>query len=180
MNHLFHLSSANSIVLTLLGKLMYEISRLYRVSVGVYKTSILKRSSPHLDHVGYRTEIKNPKQIHIGKNTYINGAELIAENNSKIIIGDNCMISYDVVIRTDMHNHQLFDIPMIEQGISVKDIVIGNDVWIGYRAYIMPGVTIGNGAIIAAGAIVTKDVPDYAVVAGVPARIKYYRNDINQ
>lgn len=54
-------------------------------------------------------------------------------------------------------------------------VVIGNDVWIGYRATILSGVTIGNGAIIAAGAVVTKDVPDYAIVGGVPAKIIRYR-----
>ncbi len=59
--------------------------------------------------------------------------------------------------------------------LSAPDVRIGNDVWIGTRAIIMGGLTIGDGAIIAAGAIVTKDVPPYAVVAGVPARIVRYR-----
>ena len=54
-------------------------------------------------------------------------------------------------------------------------VVIGNDVWIGYRATILSGVTIGNGAVIAAGAMVTKDVPDYAIVGGVPAKLIRYR-----
>jgi acetyltransferase-like isoleucine patch superfamily enzyme len=60
------------------------------------------------------------------------------------------------------------------------DTVIGNDVFVGARALIMPGVTIGDGAVIAAGAVVTRDVPCYAVVAGVPATVKKYRfpNDI--
>mgnify|MGYP003303392449 CR=1 FL=1 len=56
-----------------------------------------------------------------------------------------------------------------------KKIIIGNDVWIGARAMIMGGVTIGDGAVIAAGAIVTKDVPPYAVVGGIPAKIIKYR-----
>ena len=56
-----------------------------------------------------------------------------------------------------------------------KTINIGNDVWIGTRAIIMPGVKIGNGAVVGAGAIVTKDVPPYAVVGGVPAKIIKYR-----
>lgn len=53
--------------------------------------------------------------------------------------------------------------------------IIGHDVWIGRKAIIMPGVKVGNGAIIGAGAVVTKDVPDYAIVAGVPAKIIKYR-----
>ena len=57
-----------------------------------------------------------------------------------------------------------------DPSIEVGDIVIGNDVWIGYEAVIMAGVHIGNGAIIAARAVVTKDVPPYTIVGGVPAR----------
>lgn len=56
-----------------------------------------------------------------------------------------------------------------------QPVVIGNDVWIGHGAFVMPGVRVGDGAVIAAGAIVTRDVPPYAVVAGVPAVIKKYR-----
>lgn len=56
-----------------------------------------------------------------------------------------------------------------------KRTTIGNDVWIGHNAVLMDGITVGNGAIIAAGAVVTKDVPDYAIVGGVPARIIKYR-----
>lgn len=58
-----------------------------------------------------------------------------------------------------------------------KKTIIGNDVWVGRRAIIMPGVTIGDGAIIGAGAVVTKDVPPYAIVAGTPAKILRYRFD---
>lgn len=54
-------------------------------------------------------------------------------------------------------------------------VTIGNDVWIVMRSIIMPGVTIGNGAVIGAGAVVTKDVPDYAIVGGVPAKVIKFR-----
>ena len=54
-------------------------------------------------------------------------------------------------------------------------VIIGNDVWIGFRATLMPGITIGDGAVVAAGAVVTKDVPPYAIVAGVPAKVLKYR-----
>lgn len=64
-----------------------------------------------------------------------------------------------------------------------KEVIIGNDVWIGFRSMVLGGVNIGNGAVVAAGAVVTKDVPPYAIVAGVPARIIKYRfteNEINK
>lgn len=60
---------------------------------------------------------------------------------------------------------------MCQQGSETpKQVTIGNDVWIGTRSIIMPGVCIGNGVIVGAGAVVTRNVPDYAVVGGVPAR----------
>jgi acetyltransferase-like isoleucine patch superfamily enzyme len=71
-----------------------------------------------------------------------------------------------------LENHRLADMNALTKN---GEIVIGNDVWIGAATVILPSVKIGNGAIIAAGAIVTKDVPDYAIVAGVPAKVIKYR-----
>ena len=66
---------------------------------------------------------------------------------------------------------------MRQQGPQREEpVVIGNDVWIGSRVTILPGVHIGNGVIIGAGAVVSKDIPDYAIVGGNPARILKYRN----
>ena len=61
--------------------------------------------------------------------------------------------------------------------ISKGPIIVGNDVWIGFRSIILSGVTIGDGAVIYAGSVVTKDIPPYAIVAGVPAKIIRYRFD---
>ena len=90
-------------------------------------------------------------------------------------IGDNVMMGPDVTILTHTHNIERTDIPMGLQGSIVKEVSIGDDVWIGMRSIIMPGVRIGNGVVIGAGAVVTKDVPDFAIVGGVPARIIRYR-----
>ena len=85
------------------------------------------------------------------------------------------------LFKTSIHikNHEFIkrNITIHNQGLSnEKPVVIGNDVWIGRRAMIMPGVHVGNGVVIAAGAIVADNVPDYAVVGGVPARIIKYRD----
>ena len=91
-------------------------------------------------------------------------------------IGDNVMMGPDVQILTSNHRYDRCDIPMNQQGfLPSQKVIIGNDVWIGTRAIILPGVKIGNGVIIGAGAVVTKDIPQYAIVGGVPAKILKYR-----
>ena len=94
-----------------------------------------------------------------------------------LTIGTDVMMGPEVVILTNSHKYDKCDIPMNKQGSYVLPVVIGNDVWIGTRAIILPGVKIGNGVIIGTGAVVTKDVPDYAVVGGVPAKIIRFRNE---
>ena len=79
-----------------------------------------------------------------------------------VTIGNDVMMAPECVILTRNHAFDRIDIPMGEQGVQQeKPVFIGNDVWIGRRVIILPGVHIGNGVIIGAGAVVTKDVPDY-------------------
>jgi acetyltransferase-like isoleucine patch superfamily enzyme len=103
-------------------------------------------------------------------------------------IGKFCSVSWDATINAVSHpvDHLTINafpyVPYVgnfvkDRSQSYKKVVIRNDVWIGANSVIMPGITIGNGAIIGAGAVVTKDVPDYAIVAGVPAKIIKYRFD---
>lgn len=80
------------------------------------------------------------------------------------------MIARNVHIRTDEHVYSNVNIPIHDQGMVEKDIIIDDDVWIGYGAQIMSGVRIGQGAIVGAGAIVTHDVEPYTVVVGIPAK----------
>lgn len=109
----------------------------------------------------------NP-EIEIGNNSDIGYKSAIY---GKCIIGDNVMMAPEVKIYTRNHRFDRKDIPMIKQGTTpVKPVIIGNDVWIGSRVIILPGVTIGDGAIIGAGSVVTKDVPPYSIFAGNPAK----------
>lgn len=117
-------------------------------------------------YVGFGSDIRvfNDGNLTIDSG-YLNGfVQIICAK--KVTIGENVAIARDVIIRdTDAHT--------IEDGRHKKnkEVVIGNHVWIGTRAIIMKGVTIGEGAVIAAGAVVTKDVPPHTVVAGVPAKV---------
>ena len=100
------------------------------------------------------------------------GIGINCELYGPVTIGKNVMMGPEVVVYTSSHRHDRTDLPMMDQGSdTVRPVTIGDDVWIGRRAMIMPGVTIGNGVIIGAGAVVTKDIPDYAIAAGVPAKV---------
>lgn len=90
-------------------------------------------------------------------------------------IGENVLMRPDVTIPTHTHNIGRTDIPMGKQGSLVKEVTIGNGMWIGMRSIIMPGIKNGNGVVIGAGAVVTKDVPGYAIVGSVPAKVIRYR-----
>lgn len=87
-------------------------------------------------------------------------------------IGAFVMMGTDVTVITRNHRFDRTDVPMMKQGFEdEKPVYIGDDVWIGDRVIILPGVHIGEDAIIAAGSVVTKDVPRYTVVGGVPAKV---------
>ncbi len=107
--------------------------------------------------------------LEIGDNS---GVGINCELYGPVKIGKNVMMGPEVIIYTSGHRHDRTDIPMIEQGNDeTKPVTIGDDVWIGRRVIILPGVTIGDGCVIGAGAVVTKDIPPYSVACGVPARV---------
>ncbi len=91
-------------------------------------------------------------------------------------IGDNVMMGADCIIYTRNHRFDDITVNMNEQGfMEEKPVYIGDDVWIGGRVTILPGVHIGSHSIVGAGAVVTKDVPEWAIVVGNPAVVKKYR-----
>jgi len=106
------------------------------------------------------------KNIKVGKNVFINACCKFQDQGG-IEIGNGVLIGHNVTLATLNHDER----PQFRQNIYPKPIKIGDNVWIGSNATILQGVTIGNGAIIGANAVVTKDVPENAIVAGIPAKI---------
>lgn len=88
-----------------------------------------------------------------------------------VTIGNHVNLAQGITVTALNHNFIDTTLRIDEQGISTNPVVIGDDVWIGANAVILPGVTIGRHVVVAAGAVVTKDVPDNCVVGGVPAKV---------
>jgi len=104
-------------------------------------------------------------KIRIGDNTVIN-RQCYLDGRVSLTIGNNVNVSHQVLIQTLTHDPQSQDFSCIEGPVKIED-----HVWIGTRAIILPGVTIGEGAVVGAGGVVTRDVPPYSIVAGFPARV---------
>lgn len=132
-----------------------------------------------------------PTHVRMGNGSYIAGYAYVTDDVSmgkhctvnpytvvrgKVSMGDGVRIGAHANVLGFNHNHHDLDRPIYQQGVSAAGIVIGDDVWIGSAATILDGVTIGNHCIIAAGAVVTKSVTDWAIVGGNPARVLRYRN----
>ena len=100
------------------------------------------------------------------------GIGVDCELHGEIYIGNDVMMAPECVFYTSNHETGRIDIPMNQQGRTLpKPITIGNDVWIGRRVMIMPGVNVGDGCILAAGTVVTKNLPPYSIAGGVPAKV---------
>ena len=122
-------------------------------------------------HIGYGSSIHTGchffslKNLKIGKDTII-GYGAFLDGRDKIIIGDHVDIASEVMIYNSEH-----DIHSVDFKANFGPVTIGDFCFIGPRAIILPGVSIGKGAVVAAGAVVTKDVSDFAIVGGVPASV---------
>ena len=131
-----------------------------RVSIG--KFAIIRPANSYGGDIGEGLKIGNNSNI--GPYCYIGCSGYIE-------IGNNVMISPRVSIYAENHVFGRTDITMKEQGVDRQSVKIEDDCWIAANSIILAGVTIGKGSVIAAGSVVTKDIPPYSVAAGVPAKI---------
>jgi acetyltransferase-like isoleucine patch superfamily enzyme len=129
-------------------------------------------------------DLFDPSLVEVGDYTYGGLKVLTYDKDRRLKIGRYCSIAQEVmfVLSADHYTdhissypHKVWIMRENQEGVSKGDIVIENDVWIGFRSTILSGVHVGQGAVIAAGSVVTKDVPPYAIVGGVPAKIIKYR-----
>jgi len=117
-----------------------------------------------------------PEGVSIGSGSMV-GENCFLDGFSGLTIGRNVLIAHNASLIAEDHGFATRKIPIRRQPKTIGPVVVGDDVWIGCGARVLKGVTIGDGAIIAAGAVVTKDVAPYAIVGGIPARVLAMRPD---
>lgn len=146
-------------------------------------TSIWRENNTH--NSTYPSRVCEMSIVTVGNYTYGNIDMIAATNKQKLSIGNFCSVGEDVrfILSAEHYTNHIstypFKVMCIKseqaEATSKGDIIVEDDVWIGQRATILSGVHIGQGAVIAAGAVVTKDVPPYAIAGGVPAKVIKYR-----
>jgi len=148
------------------------------VTSAVYLKAVLNHPRIEAGDFSYASNLNSPADWAATLAPY-----LFPFSREKLVIGKFCAFAHGTLFITSSANHPMggfstypFRIFRPETMIDYldlpsKDTVIGNDVWIGHGAMVMPGVTLGSGAIIAAGSVVTRDVPPYCIVGGNPARV---------
>lgn len=142
------------------GKLVID-ELTYRLGAGI----IVRASSGGVIRIGKRVTLRRFITLHAYE---------------RIEIGDDSRIGEMVTIRDHNHFSELEDAPGEAKGFEAAPVIIGNNVWVGVKVTIMPGVSIGDNAIIGANAVVTKDVPANAIAAGVPAKVIRYQTSFTE
>jgi acetyltransferase-like isoleucine patch superfamily enzyme len=126
--------------------------------------------------IGHGTKIRaHEGEVRIGAKAVM-GQECTISSFQHVSIGRECIVADRVMLIDFDHGVVEVDRPIREQGIYKRDVRVGNNVWMGYGACVLRGVTVGHNAIVGTSTVVTKDVPDNAVVAGVPAQLLRMRD----
>jgi lipopolysaccharide O-acetyltransferase len=165
----------------LLTRIFYPQARLVRFPIYVRGRSSMKIGSGLTTGVNVRLDAfapyGSPPVLHIGRHVQINDSVHIGAIE-QVVIGDNTLIASRVFISDHNHgNYQIQDaasapdIPPAHRPLSSRPVRIGRNVWLGEQVCILPGVTIGDGAIVGANSVVTRDIPPNSISAGNPARV---------
>lgn len=143
----------------------YPVVGIYDVSLEIGKNSFIGDKAVLSPQNGF---------IRIGKNCSIHSFSVLLGEGG-IIIGNDVRVGTSTIIVSSNHITNDRKVPIWQQGMSAKGVQIGNDVWIGANCTILDGVKIGDGAVIAAGSVINKDVECYAIVGGVPGKFLKFR-----
>ena len=146
---------------------MRKIFSIYRMFLRFYwsqKAMKTVKEWKGVPRVNFKTSLS--KNTVLGSNTHFNG--MVVSGSGGVVIGDNFHSGSQCLLITDVHNYNGKKLPY-DQTYIVKNIVIEDNVWIGSRVIILGGVKIGEGAIVQAGSVVTKDIPPLAIAGGHPA-----------
>lgn len=139
-----------------------------------------KNEGLNCHYKGFSSVFMSPEKTILGNNVYL-GSKTEIDAAGGVEIGNGVIFGPEVCVYSRSHNFDSEDLaalPFDNKFLTAK-VVIKDYVWIGRRVIVLPGVTIGKGAIIGAGAVVSKDVPDYAIAVGNPAKVVKYRNQAN-
>jgi len=155
-----------------LGKLYRFFDKIKLQWIKNYNMNLIAsyKSKPKINSLNVRLS----KKTHLGKNCNFNG--LVVEGGGKVVIGNNFHSGKDIIIMTRNHNYDKGKFIPYDLTHIYEDVIIEDNVWIGSRVIILPGVRIGEGAIIQAGSVVTSEIPKYAMAGGHPAKVFKYRD----
>ena len=167
-----------------LRRTVYRLANLHRLDRvkrlrGWYYSGLLAHVGSNL-RVAEHVLINSPGNVSVGDNCYIGAGVQLYPWNAPITIGSNVLLAAGVRIITRKHGFANLSHPMAKQGYTNAPIVIEDDVWIGFGAVILPGVTVGRGSIIGSNAVVTRNVEPYTIVGGVPARLIRRRSQVQE
>lgn len=153
-------------------KLIKELITKYK-----YRNIKFKKVGDECNYKALSSFFHYSENISIGNNVWI-GPKADFDGAGEITIGDGVIFAPEVCIYSRTHNFDSCDLKALpfDNVMLTAPVVIKDYAWIGRRVMILPGVTIGKGAIIGAGAVVSKDIPDYAVAVGNPIKVVKYRN----
>lgn len=120
--------------------------------------------------------LRNAERIQLGAEVHVGERSSLwaGDTAARVVLGDNCLLGPEVFISASNYG-TAWGQPVMYQAKHEQDVIIGDDVWLGVRSCVLAGVTVGAGAVVAAGSVVTKDVPPGAIVAGAPAKLIGWR-----
>jgi acetyltransferase-like isoleucine patch superfamily enzyme len=157
-----------------MGKIIfYLVKFVFNVYLRVIKAPVYRIFFKKLGKrpkINLGSQVASPWNVEIGDN-FIMNTGVVIEGQGGVKIGNNVLFGYNVIILSTAHPYNDVNLPMSLQGAILKNVEIGNDVWLGANVVVMPGIKIGDGVVVGANSVVTRNIEPYAIYGGVPARL---------